>query len=110
MIKIGTCDLTGYILQNGISESTERVISASDGQSKGAHNVYALNARVPSAVNETISSYVASDSIACVVDGISFKGSITEYNANLYVEIGSVTMWNINLTIADISLSEEQEG
>lgn len=109
-VVIGNYDITSYINQGGISESTQRVYasgSSSTAESKGAHNAYSLSAQVPKNIKNALSAYMLSSSVACSVDGVSFNAEMTDFSASIYVEIEDISLWNVSFTVTDISLTEE---
>lgn len=110
-VVIGNYDITSYINQGGISESTQRVYasgsSSSTAESKGAHNAYSLSAQVPKNIKNALSAYMLSSSVACSVDGVSFNAEMTDFSASIYVDIEDISLWNVSFTVTDISLTEE---
>lgn len=116
MIIIANTDITKYIKQGGISESTQRVYadgssSEDPSMSKGAHYVYSITAQMPTDIKELMSSYVIKNAVKCSVDGQEFFAEMTNFSASVAIAYGDTVIWNVNFTISDEELSdEEQEG
>lgn len=109
-VIIGKYDITSYITQGGISESTQRVYasgtSTDTAESKGAHNSYTLSAQVPESIKNALSGYVASETVECTVDDVSFTAEMTDFSASVYIEFESISLWNIGFTVTDVALTE----
>lgn len=110
-VIIGKYDITSYISQGGINESTQRVYasgSSSDtAESKGAHNSYSLSAQVPESLKTALSGYMSSETVSCSVDDVSFNAEMTDFSASIVIETEAISLWNVSFTVTDISLSEE---
>ena len=115
-VIIGNTDITRYINQGGISESTKKVYT-SDGtvpdeeaESKGVHCVFSLNARMPSAVKDFIGECIKKNAVTCTVDEMPFSAEVTDFSASVFFEFGDICLWNVSFTISDVDLSEENTG
>lgn len=115
-VIVSGIDVTGYINQGGISETTQKVYSEGytwgfeENQSKGAHYVYSISARMPTELKDSIADLVVKSSLRCEVDGNSFYGEITDFTASIAIDYGTLTLWNVSFTISDRNLSKEQEA
>lgn len=104
-IILGTdFDVTPYIVQNGISESSQKVTASGTNTVKGAHAVYTVSLQVPTDIKDRISAYI-SGTFLCTVDGISFTAEMTSFSASVIVEYGELQLWSVSFTVSDIALS-----
>lgn len=111
MIQIGTCDITDYIQQSGISESTERVYGKdNDAAIKGAHYTYSFQLRIPDDIKDTLTRYIGKDYVSCKVNGNFFYADITAFQTNIAIEYKDIRLWNASITITDLALSEEEDS
>lgn len=113
MITIKGTDITSYVTQGGISESTQRVmqsISATQERSIGAHNTYNISARVPTDIKNAVAECMDENSVKCSVDGIDFYADVQDLSCTISVEYADIVLWDISFTLFDIQLSKETEA
>ncbi len=114
MIKVKDYDITQYIVQGGIRESTQRVMQSDrfthEESSIGAHNVYNISARVPTAIKNALEEYMDEYSVKCTVDGVEFYADLQDLSCSVCVEFSNIMLWDISFTLFDMHLSKETEA
>lgn len=111
-VIVNSVDITKYINQGGISESTKREYAdesaaAGTAESKGAHYIYNISAQMPDDIKSTMSACMEKGTVDCTVGGDSCRAEMTNFTAAVLVEIGGMTLWNVSFTLTDIALSDE---
>lgn len=112
-IIVSGIDITAYINQGGINETTQKVYSEGytwgieANQSKGVHYVYSISARMSTELKDSIADLVVKNSIKCEVDSNNFYAEITDFTASIAIDYGDLTLWNVSFTISDKNLSKE---
>lgn len=109
---VNSVDITDYINQGGISESTKREYtdeSAASGaaESKGAHYIYNISAQMPDDIKSKMSACMEKGSVVCTVGEDSCRAEMTNFAASVLVELGGAAIWNVSFTLTDIALSDE---
>lgn len=115
-VIISNIDITQYVKQGGISESTQKVYSEGfiwgieANRSKGAHYVYSVSAQMPTEIKNTIAELIPKDYIKCNVNGNEFYAEMTSFSAAIVIEYGNLAIWDVSFTVSDVNLSDEQEA
>lgn len=111
-VIVNSVDITEYVNQGGISESTQREYAdkgAATGtaESKGAHYIYNISAQMPDDIKNEMSACMEKGNVPCTVGGDSCRAEMTNFTASVLIELSGVTVWNVGFTLTDIALSDE---
>lgn len=117
MIILNNIDITNYIKKNGITENPNKIIKdtyeivpgASVTLPMGFHNTFSINLlNVEESLKTALESLLEYDAVSCTFDDKIFNASVDSFNSSIDIDINDLRLYSINITISDISISNEE--